>query len=75
MPIPGTGPIHDVISARVGTEFYGSHVQWRGKGCYCVPIGICELINCHLNRVANCINVRMKYNYVASELYLCPNAV
>jgi len=48
MPICDTGTLHDFKSAHVGTEDCGSHVQWRGKGFYCVAIRICELINCHL---------------------------
>jgi len=69
MPICDTGTLHDFNSASVGTEDCGNHVQWRGKGFYCVAIGICELINCHLNSLANYINVSMQYNYVVSTYH------
>jgi len=69
MPICDTGTLHDFNSAHVGTEDCGSHVQWRGKGFYCVAIGICELINCHLNSLPNYINVSMQYNYVVSTYH------
>jgi len=61
-------PLHDVIRDSFGTErsgrLWNSHVQWDGKCFCCEAIGMCELVYCLVNSVANCVYVGMRYNYI-----------